>query len=198
MISYGDVHDKAVQLYAEQWDFIPAEEVEKIRWVRLKPKTIDLATKLSGTNGTENSEFCISPKQVWSTHKKDVEKVEEELKQAQQLGSEQPTLILGLAADRKSNGKKELYHLIKTGDNVNCNEVLEDMIGDRKKKQNLLASTLLRWSIFQALRMKNKNATVKAFAFRQSPNVKTDEIHHELACYETNKSLVRNYFGDWN
>ena len=198
MISHGESNDKAVQLYAEQWDFVPAEEIEKIRWVRLKPKTIDLATKLSGTKKEDKSECCIRPKQCWSKHKEDVEKVEQELKQAQQLGSEQPTLILGLAADKENSGEKRTFHLTETGDDVNYDEVLGDMIGDREQKKNLFASTLLRWSVFRALHKKNINVTVKAFAFRQCPKVKTNNVHHDLTHSENEKSVVRNYFGDWN
>ena len=152
MISYGKVYDKAVQLYGEQWDFIPAKEVAKIRWVWLKPKKNDLDTKLNWTNSTEgskkNSKFCIRPNESWSTHKEHVEKVEQKLKDAQKSGSEQPTLILGLTADRHSVVEQEFYSMTKTDGNINYDAILTEMIGDNAKKTNLVASTLLRWSIF--------------------------------------------------
>ena len=203
IIGYGKKYQAAATLYAQQWDFVEPKAMEETRWVRLRPKKLELSTKLNQDIGKKDDKMCISLGTIESRYKEEVEKVKQGL-EADDANHKKSTLILGLQRDRQApeNDKSsfcfddESEKIQNFDQTVRCmlNEFLDVQNMSRSNEASWKLSTLLRWSIFRSLH--KTNDTVEAFSFEQSMNIEQDKIHQNLE--HKDNVVVRNRLGDWN
>ena len=104
IIKFGKKYQTAASLYAQQWDFVEQKAIEDIRWVRLRPKTIDSVTKLNPYTGKTKhpDKSCISLGTIESGHKEEVANVKMCLGD-NDIDHKQSTLILGLVRNQKAS-----------------------------------------------------------------------------------------------